>query len=148
MGAYRIGMAFNKCHQISTHPIFDNLFTASLIKMMGSSQWYDIDYTDPKPTNPPAWFAFDPSVSGPDSKKSTELEKKISDASRTLDRRSRAGPKPEVRRKGNKRPATTRRFSGDVFTTPRHKPLTLWVNRQRTENECPVACAVLSADLC
>jgi hypothetical protein len=73
MGAYRIGMAFNKCHQISTHPIFDNLFTASLIKMMGSSRWYDIDYTDPKPRT---HQLGSPPVSGPDSKKSTELEKK------------------------------------------------------------------------
>lgn len=70
MGAYRIGMAFEKCHQISTHPIFDNLLAASLIKMMGSSQWYDIYYTDPKQKNPPAWFAFDPPVSGSDSKES------------------------------------------------------------------------------
>ncbi|SPJ93274.1 uncharacterized protein FTOL_13880 [Fusarium torulosum] len=66
-------MAFEKCHQISTHPIFDNLLAASLIKMMGSSQWYDIYYTDPKQKNPPAWFAFDPPVSGSDSKEKKEI---------------------------------------------------------------------------
>jgi hypothetical protein len=87
-------MAFEKCHQISTHPIFDNL-TASLIKMMGSSQWYDVYYTDPKQKNPPAWFTFDPPVSGSDSKESNKKRFPMPLEPRTLDGRSRAGPKPE-----------------------------------------------------